>query len=110
MDTEDKTKATKPTYSEAVDTLTGYEEIAIENQFGDEFFGLSIVKRMRALAFVFEKREGLSDKDAKKKIMSLSQAAIGEYFSDEDDEDDEGDEDLGIEPVTDAGKGDVEPD
>ena len=99
----------KPTVNEVIDSLTGYEELAIEKAFGDEFYDLSLVKRMRALAFVLEKRGGKNDADAKKAIMTMSQARVTEAFSDEDDEGDEGDEELGIEPVTEAGKGDDEP-
>jgi len=98
----------KPTVNEVIDSLTGYEELAIEKAFGDEFYDLSLVKRMRALAFVLAKRGGKNDADAKKAVMAMSQAQVTEAFSDEDD--DEGDDDLGIEPATEAGKGDGESD
>lgn len=98
----------KPTVNEVVESLTGYEELAVEKQFGDELGDLSPLKLMRALAFVLQKRAGKNDVDAKKAAMAMTQAQVTDAFSDEDD--DEGDDDLGIPAATDAGKGDDESD
>ena len=108
MSKETPTAEPKPTTSETVESLTGYEELAIEKQFGEEISDLSPLKLMRALAFVLQKRAGKNDVDAKKAVMSMTQTQVQEAFSEEDD--DEGDDDLGIPAATDAGKGDDESD
>lgn len=96
---------TKLTQDEMVDSLTGFEEIAIEKHFDAEIFDLSVVKRMRAMVMIMLIREGKSGPEAKKEAMGFTQAQIVGYFADDEGEDDP-ESDF---PVTVAGKDDAEP-
>lgn len=69
-------------------TLTGFDEIAIANQFGCEWTTLEDkpIKLLRALAFVDHRRNGLRDKDAYQAVMELTIAQVNDYFPDEEEE------------------------
>lgn len=77
------------TSEEMVESLTGYEEIAIAKAFGSEVFDLAEHRPMtflRACVFAHERRTGKNDADAKKAAMDLSIKATQEYFTEEPDE------------------------
>lgn len=95
------------TVEEMVETLTGFDEIAI----GKAFPGFDIyndgdvqgVKALRALAFVQFRRGGANDPEAKDKALGLTLKAAKNMFIDED-------EDLDPDhPETESGKDDSEP-
>lgn len=78
---------------EMIESLTGFEEIAIAKAFGGEVFDLAQTKQtmfVRSLVFVHFKREGDDDKRAKEKAMGLTLGEAQGYFSDEDIESGEG--------------------
>ncbi|WP_340540424.1 hypothetical protein [Nocardioides sp. GXZ039] len=70
------------TQAEMLQSLTGYEEIAIERAFGfDVYTGdHSIVAETRAFVFVHKKREGMTDADAKKSVLEMSFKETRDYF------------------------------
>jgi hypothetical protein len=74
-------------------SLTGFDEIAIAQQFGIDLSELR--KRpfmfMRALAFTDLRRKGQRDTDAKQAAMELTMGELTHYFA-EDDEADLGDD------------------
>lgn len=105
MTTKTDTAPVKLTQDEMVDSLTGFEEIAIEKHFDAEVFELSLVKRLRALVMIQLIREGAAGPEAKKNAMTFTQAQVVERFADDEDEDDP-ESDF---PVTPAGKDDAEP-
>jgi len=87
------------TASEVVQSLTGYEEIAIEKALGKPIEHLGTESGLlRALAYVTEKRGGSSESDAKRRALSLTRKELETYFSDDEDEV------MPDEPVTDSGK------
>lgn len=89
------------TASEMLESLTGFDELAIANHFGAEALELAEKKPTmlaRALAFVNMTREGLDVQVAKKKAMELTIRQSNEYFSESEDEA------MPEEPVTEEGK------
>jgi hypothetical protein len=89
------------TASEMLESLTGYDEIAIATHFGSEALELAEKKPTmlaRAMAFVHMTREGQSTSEAKKAAMTLSIRAANEYFVTSEDEP------MPEEPVTEEGK------
>ena len=92
----------RPTTEDVMDSLTGFDEIAIEKNFGKEILVLAEhhqTKFMRALVFVLKRREGLDDVSARTAALELSLADTKETFADPEPEIDEDD------PDTDQGKG-----
>ena len=75
------------TSDEALESMTGFEEIAVTKWFGEisslveggSMFG-------RSLVFVLKRREGATDVDAHAAAMSLTLREVNDYFADEDDE------------------------
>ena len=95
----------KPTMTDVVNTLTGYDEIAIAQAFGKDFTVLldHPTTMGRALVFVLERRGGLGDGAAKKAALDMPLGVLNDYFADEV-EDANPDE-----PDTPAGEGDSQP-
>ena len=88
------------TAAEVVQSLTGFDEIAIEKAFGVAVEGMATeAALLRALAFVVEKRAGKNDAEAKKAALSLSRKDVEGYFTAAEDEP------MPEEPVTASGKG-----
>lgn len=84
-----KTQAPTMTSSEVLASLTGYDELAIEQHFGKPIEGMTGTpsKFGRALVFVLKRREGLNDGQAKKYVLELTMGAVDDHFApDEDDE------------------------
>jgi hypothetical protein len=89
------------TVSEAMETLTGFDEIAVEKTFGIDFYAGNEshpLRPVRAMVFVLKRREGMSDNDAKDFALGLTAKDLNEFFEDEPDEV------MPEEPVTEAGK------
>lgn len=96
---------TDVTVEEAVKSLNGFDEIAIEQKYGLELEALQEkpLKLMRALAFIIFRREGQDDAEALESSQTLTLGSLEEFFAtDEDEVDPE-------EPTTEAGKGDGSP-
>lgn len=91
---------TKVTVEEMIESLTGFEEIAIKKAFDSDIFNLlntAPTTAGRALVFIDKKRSGLSDKDAKNEALEMRLKDVDDYFEDEEPEVDEED------PVTPSG-------
>jgi len=73
--------ATKPRAGELVNSLTGFEEIAIEQLFRKSFMEMGESSTsLRALAFIVEKRDGMGDTDAFRKVMELPFSEVVGYL------------------------------
>lgn len=97
--------ATDLTAEEMGESLTGFDEIAIEQQFGLDIYGDAEkrpMKALRALVFVHRRREGDDDATAKHAALEMPLKAVQDYFA----EDEEITPDA---PETESGK-DVSPD
>lgn len=94
----------KPTAEDAFNSLTGFDEIAIEKRFGlSDYTTIESQsgKWMRAMVFVLKRREGLNDLDAYNAAMSMSLGELNDQFA----TDDETDRDFDPEnPTSDLGK------
>lgn len=103
IDTTSETPADKPTMTDVCNTLTGYDEIAITKEFGRDFAVLVNYPTSlgRALIFVLNRRDGLTDKEAKRAAMEMRLGDVNDYFADEADDDED--------PDTAAGEGDSQP-
>lgn len=89
------------TITEISESLTGYDEIAIESNFGLNVYGGDEGKSMvlmRAMAFVHFLREGMKNSEAKNAAMSLTAKQVSEFFAEEPDEV------MPDQPVTEPGK------
>lgn len=96
----------RPTVEEMVDSLTGFDEIAVEQAFGNDV--ISMLQKNptmggRALVFIAKRRDGMKDPDARKAAMEMRLGEVQAYFPDEAPEVNED------EPVTAVGKGDEQP-
>ncbi len=92
---------TERTRTEVGDSLTGFDEIAIEKHLGYDIYavvGVQPAKYRRALIFVHLRQQGTSDVDAKKAALNLPIGAAWDYFAESEEVNPE-------EPDTDAGKG-----
>lgn len=76
----------KLSLEEVVESLTGYEEIEIEKQFGDDIEELLENKPragLRAAVFIIARRRGAALPAAKDEAMKLSMRALNDCFADE---------------------------
>lgn len=73
-------------------SLTGFDEIAITREFGEDISRLVPDKNgegghpfgfLRALVFVHQRREGLKDREAYKAAQEIPIGDLQSYFSDE---------------------------
>ena len=71
-----------------VESLTGYDELKIEQQFGAPVEALGGAKFIRALLFGHFLHQGMDAKAAHRMVMGFTQAEVGDYFADEEDDDD----------------------
>jgi hypothetical protein len=80
------------TLNEAMESVTGFDEIAIEKHMhydiytsDDEENGVygreKPVLLVRCMVFVMKRREGLSDGDAYKAVMGMSVREVNDYFA-----------------------------
>lgn len=76
----------KITASEMVQSLTGFEELAIEHHMRIDPYADGATKPMsvmRALVFVLRKREGMKDTDARQAALSLPMGQLQGLFAEE---------------------------
>lgn len=95
---------------EAVENLTGFDEIAIVKHFGTDVMSLKDQPFMflRALIFVDRRRHGDKDGDAKAYAFGLPAKQVYDYFADqpedeladEDSEPGKGVSEIGTSPVS----------
>lgn len=93
------------TADEAFESLTGFDEIAIEKAFGHDVMTLADKKQLtfnRALVFVQRRRDGMTDAEAKTAVMNMPVGDVLGTFDDDDEVDPE-------DPVTESGKDDTPP-
>lgn len=93
--------------TEVTESLTGFDEIAIEQAFGAGIADLLDSKATtaaRALLFVLRRRAGMKDNEARKAVMEMRLGDVQDEF------DTAGDEDDDEHPQTESGKDDVSPD
>lgn len=101
------------TLNEAMESINGFDEIAIEKHMGYDIYtsddkGSGVYREkpvlmIRCLVFVFQRRTGLNDADARKAAMEMTVKDVHDYFAEDPDEVDPDD------PETDAGKDDTSP-
>lgn len=80
----------KLTASEVVQSLTGFDEIAIEQKFGDDISVIgskSVGKFGRALGFILLRRSGMKDAEALTRVQGMTRAEVDELFANESDAD-----------------------
>lgn len=72
------------TVQDAADSLTGFDELAIVKLFGRTVTEISSDHTMflRALAFIIERRNGKSDTESYKAVMTMSMHDAMAYFED----------------------------
>lgn len=76
----------KMSATEMVQSLTGFEEVAIERHMGMDPYADAERKPMgvmRALVFVLRKREGMKDSEAREAAMSLPMGELQDLFAEE---------------------------
>jgi hypothetical protein len=76
------------TVNDMAESLTGYDEIAIQKHFGIDIYADGEQKgvvALRALVFIQKTREGLDVKAAKDAAMSMPLKACNEFFLTEQD-------------------------
>jgi hypothetical protein len=96
----------KLSFSESVASLTGYEEVELEERFGETIGRLmdsALSKAGRALIYIDERRAGAKPADAYKTAMSMRLVEVNTRFFDDDEDADDFDPDN---PVTEQGKDD----
>lgn len=100
MNDDDK----RPTVGEVMDSLTGFDELAIRAQFGDPVERLGGTMIMRALHMVTLRRAdpGLKAPDAYSQVMALPLGDVTGLYREDDETDPE-------DPVTPSGEGDSTP-
>ncbi len=79
----------KITAEDMIQSLTGFDEIAIAKHFGHEWGALietSPVTFTRALVFVQKRRDGENDPDAKNSALSLTLKQVNDFFAEDDPE------------------------
>lgn len=86
------------TAQEAMASLNGFDEEAIERAFGKELDDLSGRDTVRAIIFVLERRAGVNDRDAKKYAKEVRMGDLDGHFEATADEVDDED------PETEQGK------
>lgn len=85
---------------EFCDSLTGYEEIAIKEEFGAkpaELGEYDVTGLIRALYFVARKRDGLRNSEAKKAALEATLGEVNAMFTDDE-------EPFPEDPITESGK------
>lgn len=83
----------KPTPQEVSESLTGFDEIAIKQKFGDTLKRLGDddqTQFLRALVFVLRRRDDKSDAEAYHLAQSLTLGEVADEFSQDDAEADFG--------------------
>lgn len=90
--------AARPTVTEVIQSLTGFDELAVEKWFKASVMDLNATMTGRALVFVLERRNGAADdKAAYGTAMRLSLKDVDDRFTKEDVDD--------VDEVEESGKG-----
>lgn len=95
--------ADKITIGDMLESLTGFEEIAISKHFDADIATLLASQATmagRSLVFINLKRSGMTDSAAKQSAMEMTLKVVDDYFAEDDEEP------MPEEPVTEAGKDD----
>lgn len=74
----------RPSTAEMSESLTGWDEIAVEKHMGIDPYTDGERKPMllmRSLVFVHKTRQGLSGPDARQAVMDMPVSALNDYFS-----------------------------
>lgn len=81
-----------PTFSEVMDSTTGWEEQAITRTFGMRMKDLAEEPLMlqRVGVFVLLKRQGKADTEAYPEVMSMPFSAVTAHYADEEQEQEQG--------------------
>ena len=82
----------KQTADEIFESLNGYDEIAIAQQFGSVVGDLAQHNQSmfaRALVFIIKRREGASDEAAKTAVMEMPVKELTEYLTAEETSEEE---------------------
>jgi hypothetical protein len=99
--TSESKKTAQDTFNERIDSLTGYEELEIADQFGDDINTLLVTQpsmASRSLVYVTKRREGFDEEKAKDFAMSMTVKAVTDSFEPPELEP------MPDEPVTEQGK------
>lgn len=86
---DDAAEDTRPTATEVLQSLTGYDEIAVEKAFGSPITTLANINRStfgRALVFAIRLHAGDKHEPAKTYAMGLTIGEIDDHFADDDDD------------------------
>lgn len=78
--------------SEMVQSLTGFEEIAVEKHMGIDVYmdgETKPIKVLRAMVFVLKTRDGMDPKSAKQIAQEMPMGEVQDMFEDEIEEDPE---------------------
>jgi len=89
------------TAEEVFDSLTGFDEIAITQQFGRTVADLAqndATMFARTLIFVVNRRDGISDDEARNGALGLTMKEFSTYFAEPSEEESEKDEPVGPQP------------
>ena len=72
----------KPTVEDSVNSLTGFDEIAVRKRFGAELSDLSATMMMRALVYILNLRESKDEPAAFNAAMKMPLGDIQNVFAD----------------------------
>lgn len=89
---------TNLTADEALESLTGFDEMAITKHFGRPVSAFENDQSMlgRALVFVVKRRDGLTDDDARNAALELPLKDVLSFFAEESEESGKGEPQLGL--------------
>lgn len=93
--------ASKVTVTETIQSLTGFEEIAIAKHFEHDISTLldaHATMAGRALVFTIKTREGKEPRHAKTEAMAMTLQQVNDYFAEDEDEP------MPEDPITEQGK------
>lgn len=74
------------TVSEAMNSVTGFDELAVEKHFGFDLYQIADEKPLmsvRSMIFVDLRHQGVADKEAHEKALSMTLGEVEAYFEDE---------------------------
>jgi hypothetical protein len=88
------------TFEEMSESVTGFDEIAVEKIMGMDMYTEAEAKPvllLRSLVFIHIRRSGISDPDARKQVMEMPLGDVNDYFAskEEDVDPDEPDSESG---------------
>ena len=92
------------TLSEAMNAVTGFDEIAVDKHFGLDLYAQAQIEGkpvliQRAVVFVDLRHQGVADRDAYRRAMEMPVSELGGYFEPEPENE------LPDDPDSEPGKG-----